>query len=116
MESDAFRRVLSGETTVVLGNRGAGKSAIFQMLARRSRAKGARVIELAPEDYSYEMLRRTMHSEEQGSWRSTGPTLQRGSHAARPDDERALKRHVRSPGACSSELTIGSPSRTAEPG
>lgn len=32
-ESDAFRRVLSGESTVVLGNRGAGKSAIFQMLA-----------------------------------------------------------------------------------
>ena len=31
----------SGQTTVVLGNRGAGKSAIFQMLARRSRAGGA---------------------------------------------------------------------------
>ena len=72
VESDAFRRVLSGETTVVLGNRGAGKSAIFQMLARRSRAKGARVIELAPDDYSYEMLRRTMHSEEEGSWAKYG--------------------------------------------
>jgi hypothetical protein len=72
VESDAFRRVLSGETTVVLGNRGAGKSAIFQMLARRSRAKGARVIELAPDDYSYEMLRRTMHSEAEGSWAKYG--------------------------------------------
>lgn len=72
VESDAFRRVLSGETTVVLGNRGAGKSAIFQMLAGRSRAKGARVIELAPDDYSYEMLRRTMHSEEEGSWAKYG--------------------------------------------
>ena len=72
VESDAFRRVLSGETTVVLGNRGAGKSAIFQMLARRSRAKGVRVIELAPDDYSYEMLRRTMHSEEEGSWAKYG--------------------------------------------
>ena len=72
VESDAFRRVLSGETTVVLGNRGAGKSAIFQMLARRCRAKGVRVIELAPDDYSYEMLRRTMQSEEEGSWAKYG--------------------------------------------
>jgi len=72
VESAVFRRVLSGETTVVLGNRGAGKSAIFQMLARRSRARGARVIELAPDDYSYEMLRRTMQSEKDGSWAKYG--------------------------------------------
>ncbi len=72
LESDAFRRVLSGESTVVLGNRGAGKSAIFQMLARRSRATGARVIELAPEDYSYEMLQRSMKREEDGSWAKHG--------------------------------------------
>lgn len=72
VESDAFRRVLRGETTVILGNRGAGKSAIFQILARRSRAGGARVIELAPDDYSYEMLQRTMQSEEQGSWAKHG--------------------------------------------
>ena len=72
VESDAFRRVLAGETTVVLGNRGAGKSAIFQMLARRCRARGTRVIELAPDDYSYEMLRRTMQSEEDGSWAKYG--------------------------------------------
>jgi hypothetical protein len=72
VESDAFRRVLRGETTVILGNRGAGKSAIFQMVARRSRASGARVIELAPDDYSYEMLQRTMQTEEQGSWAKQG--------------------------------------------
>ncbi|GAA1313488.1 P-loop ATPase, Sll1717 family [Pseudonocardia xinjiangensis] len=72
LESDAFRRVLRGETTVILGNRGAGKSAIFQIVARRSRANGARVIELAPEDYSYEMLQRTMQTEEQGSWAKQG--------------------------------------------
>jgi energy-coupling factor transporter ATP-binding protein EcfA2 len=72
VESDAFRRVLSGETTVVLGNRGAGKSAIFQMLARRSRATGSRVIELAPDDYSYEMLQRSMQSEQDGSWAKHG--------------------------------------------
>ncbi len=72
VESDAFHRVLSGQTTVVLGNRGAGKSAIFQMLARRSRAGGARVIELAPDDYSYEMLQRSMQSEHDGSWAKHG--------------------------------------------
>ena len=72
VESDAFRRVLRGETTVILGNRGAGKSAIFQIVARRSRAEGARVIELAPDDYSYEMLQRTMQTEEQGSWAKQG--------------------------------------------
>ena len=33
---------------------------------------GARVIELAPDDYSYEMLRRTMQSEEEGSWAKYG--------------------------------------------
>ena len=92
VESDVFRRVLSGQTTVVLGNRGAGKSAIFQMLARRSRASGARVIELAPDDYSYEMLQRSMHSEQEGSWAKHGG-LRRGLevHPARHDHEGAVQ-------------------------
>ncbi|GAA2861426.1 hypothetical protein GCM10010472_18430 [Pseudonocardia halophobica] len=72
VESGVFRRVLSGETTVILGNRGAGKSAIFQMLARRSRAAGHKVIELSPDDYSYEMLGEAMHSEKAGSWAKHG--------------------------------------------
>lgn len=72
VESGVFRRVLSGETTVILGNRGAGKSAIFQMLARRSRAAGHKVLELSPDDYSYEMLGESMTSERSGSWAKQG--------------------------------------------
>jgi hypothetical protein len=71
-ESDAFHRVKSGTKTVVLGNRGAGKSAIFQVLAQRQRAAGFHIIELAPEDYSYEFLGRTMVAEGKGSWSKYG--------------------------------------------
>jgi hypothetical protein len=72
VESDAFTRVASGARHVVLGNRGAGKSAIFQVLAQRARASGTHVIELAPEDYSYELLSRTMLEESKGSWAKLG--------------------------------------------
>lgn len=72
IESDAFDRVQRGEKLVIVGNRGAGKSAIFQVLAQRERAVGTYVIELAPEDYSYELLSRTMVSEHSGSWAKLG--------------------------------------------
>ena len=72
IESDAFRRVQRAEKMVILGNRGAGKSAIFQVLAQREREAGTHVIELAPEDYSYELLSRTMLAESQGSWAKLG--------------------------------------------
>lgn len=72
VESDAFRRVAAGNKTVVLGNRGTGKSAIFKVIASRERQAGATVIELAPEDYSYEMLTKVMIGESQGSWAKTG--------------------------------------------
>ena len=72
VESDAFRRVASGKKTVVLGNRGTGKSAIFKVIASRNRHAGTSVIELAPEDYSYEMLSKVMVGESAGSWAKTG--------------------------------------------
>src|SRR6266700_3277517 len=72
IESEAFTRVCAGEKRVILGSRGAGKSAIFQMLAQREREAGAHVIELAPEDYSYELLRQTMLPEHSGSWAKLG--------------------------------------------
>lgn len=72
IESEAYRRVSSGEKTIVLGNRGSGKSAIFQVLAKRARASGNHVIELAPEDYSYELLSQSMASEGSGSWAKLG--------------------------------------------
>ena len=72
VESAAFSRVSSGEKAIILGNRGAGKSAIFQILAQRERHRGSIVIELAPEDYSYEMLSEILASEASGSWAKLG--------------------------------------------
>jgi energy-coupling factor transporter ATP-binding protein EcfA2 len=68
VESEAFKRVASGQKTLVLGNRGSGKSAIFKVFANREREKGAVVLELAPEDYSYEMLQSVLRREEEGAW------------------------------------------------
>jgi ATPase subunit of ABC transporter with duplicated ATPase domains len=55
-ESDAFSRLSSRDKTILIGNRGTGKSAIFKILAERGRKSGALVLELNPENYSYEML------------------------------------------------------------
>jgi hypothetical protein len=72
VESPAFERVASGAKKVVLGNRGTGKSAIFKVLAQRERSSGAVVIELAPEDYSYEMLAAVLAKESEGAWAKHG--------------------------------------------
>ena len=72
VESEAYNRVRSGAKRIVVGNRGIGKSAIFQVMARRERDAGSYVIELSPEDYSYELLSQTMASEHSGSWAKLG--------------------------------------------
>jgi hypothetical protein len=72
VESPAFDRVRGGQKKVILGNRGTGKSAIFQVLAERERQKGALVLELAPDDYSYEMLSSVLSTESQGAWMKHG--------------------------------------------
>jgi hypothetical protein len=72
VESEAYNRVRSGTKRIVVGKRGIGKSAIFQVLARRERDEGSYVIELSPEDYSYELLSQTMASEHSGSWAKLG--------------------------------------------
>ncbi len=72
VESSAYQRVRSGTKTIVLGNRGAGKSAIFQMLAKRERVEGNTVIELSPDEYSYELLSAALVSENAGSWAKHG--------------------------------------------
>lgn len=72
VESAAYQRVRSGAKTILMGNRGAGKSAIFRMLAKRERSAGSHVIELSPEDYSYELLGSTMAAEHAGAWAKTG--------------------------------------------
>lgn len=68
VESEMFARVSSGKKTLLLGNRGSGKSAIFKVFAERERRSGSAVLELTPEDYSYEILQSTLKSEEQGAW------------------------------------------------
>lgn len=72
IESAAFQRVRSGAKTIILGNRGSGKSAIFKVLASRERSAGSIVIELAPEDYSYELLGSTVAAAEAGAWAKHG--------------------------------------------
>jgi hypothetical protein len=72
VESEAFRRVEDGSKRIVLGNRGTGKSAIFKVLADRRRREKLAVIELAPEDYSYEMLSDVLATESEGAWLKHG--------------------------------------------
>ena len=72
VESEAYERVRSGAKRIVIGSRGIGKSAIFQVLAQREREAGSYVIELSPEDYSYELLSQTMTAENSGSWAKLG--------------------------------------------
>ena len=59
LETGAFVRLRDGEKSILLGNRGSGKSAIIKMLSDYYKQKGCLVIELLPEDYSYEMLKKT---------------------------------------------------------
>src|SRR5579872_447641 len=68
VESDAYGRLSARQKTIVIGNRGSGKSALFKVLADRSRKAGAIVLELSPEHYSYEMLCGALKAEKEGAW------------------------------------------------
>lgn len=72
VESEAFNRLAARSKTIVLGNRGTGKSAIFKIMAERARRSGQIVLELSPEHYSYEMLSTVLRSEKEGSWAKHG--------------------------------------------
>ncbi len=63
-----YNRFLKGRKTILVGNRGAGKSAIFKYIGTTERKKGNLVLELSPEEYSYELLSEYLRSEEDGSW------------------------------------------------
>jgi len=69
IESESFRLLRDGNKTIALGNRGSGKTAIFKMLSENAKSQGKLIIQLAPEDYSYELLSETMALEAKGSWR-----------------------------------------------
>lgn len=72
VESDAYARVANRDKFILLGNRGVGKSAIFKILAYRSRKLGVITIELSPEDYSYEVLSASLRKESEGVWAKHG--------------------------------------------
>ena len=64
-----YQKFLSGRKTILVGNRGTGKSAIFKYIATTETRKGHLVLELSPEEYSYELLSDHLTSEEDGFWR-----------------------------------------------
>jgi len=68
LETGAFYRLRDGEKSILLGNRGSGKSAIVKMLSEYYKQKGYIVIELLPEDYSYEMLQKSARIKDEGEW------------------------------------------------
>src|SRR5262245_41428927 len=72
VESASFERLCKRQRLIVLGNRGSGKSALFKMLADRERSKNSTVLELAPEDYSYEILSSHLAKEKEGAWAKQG--------------------------------------------
>ncbi len=76
IESESYRRLRDSNKNIVLGNRGTGKSAIFKMLAENFKEKNNLIIELAPEDYSYEILNDVLLKEKDGSW------VKHGAYAA----------------------------------
>ena len=72
IESGTYSRVAHGEKRFLLGNRGAGKSAVFKMIAAHEKMSGSVVLELAPEDYSYQMLSDILAREAEGAWAKSG--------------------------------------------
>ena len=72
VSSDTYTGLESGKKTIILGNRGAGKSALFRQLGERAKAKGHVVITLAPEDYAYELLAEALKREAEGAWAKHG--------------------------------------------
>jgi hypothetical protein len=70
--SETYTRLAQEQKTIILGNRGSGKSALFKKLAADENVKGNIIIQLAPEEYSYELLSQSMKKEKEGSWAKQG--------------------------------------------
>ncbi|MEW8320882.1 MAG: hypothetical protein AB2660_15345 [Candidatus Thiodiazotropha sp.] len=68
VESESYERIKNREKTIILGNRGTGKSAIFKVLSDREKANRNIVLELSPEEYSYEILSTSLKAESEGAW------------------------------------------------
>jgi hypothetical protein len=72
VSSETYENLRIGKKTIILGNRGSGKSALFRKLSEEERRKGNITIQLAPEEYSYELLSETLKSEAEGAWAKHG--------------------------------------------
>lgn len=72
VESDIFRAFATGQATILIGNRGSGKSAIFKILAERQAKTGNIAIQISPDEYSYEILSSVLRKELDGSWAKQG--------------------------------------------
>lgn len=68
VESEAYQRLAARRKMIILGNRGTGKSAIFKVFAERERRLGRLVLELRPEEFSYELLGNVLQKQGQGAW------------------------------------------------
>lgn len=68
IETGAFNRLKTNKKSIVLGNRGTGKSALMKMLASHFKKQDYIVFEMTPEDYSYDLLQSSMLKENEGSW------------------------------------------------
>jgi hypothetical protein len=68
VESEAYQRLAARKKMIVLGNRGTGKSAIFKIFADRQRRVGRLVLELRPEEFSYELLSSVLRRQSDGAW------------------------------------------------
>ena len=66
--SNLYDSITSGGACVLLGNRGSGKSAIFQKFKDQTKGTKQAIIQISPEDYSYEIVSSTLASELEGSW------------------------------------------------
>lgn len=67
-QNSTYQKFFNSGKTILVGNRGSGKSAIFKYMAALEARKGNLVIELSPEEYSYELLSQYLRSEQEGSW------------------------------------------------
>ena len=68
VQSETYKALETGRASVLIGNRGSDKSAIFRYLADKERRAGTHVIEVSPDNYSYEMLKDVLARELDGHW------------------------------------------------
>ncbi|MGP1375427.1 MAG: P-loop ATPase, Sll1717 family [Almyronema sp.] len=67
-QNSTYHKFLNSHKTILVGNRGTGKSAIFKYIAITEAKKGNLILELSPEEYSYELLCEYLRRESEGSW------------------------------------------------